>query len=139
MQGRWEHFEHPADMGIRGIGATLQEAFAQAALALTAVTVDQTRIDARDSISLTCTEPDVELLLVTWLNDILYEMSTRRMVFGRFDVMIEGSNLTATLWGEALDPAKHQPGTEVKAATYAQLKVEHQPNGTWIAQCIVDV
>ena len=37
---RWEHFPHDADMGIRGIGHSKAEAFEQAALALTAVTLD---------------------------------------------------------------------------------------------------
>ena len=35
--------------------------------------------------------PDDELLLVDWLNALIYEMATRRMLFGRFDVTIEGS------------------------------------------------
>ena len=34
---RWEHFEHGADVGVRGIGPTPASAFEQAALALTAV------------------------------------------------------------------------------------------------------
>lgn len=40
VTARWEHFPHQADIGVRGMGATLAQAFEQAALALTAVIVD---------------------------------------------------------------------------------------------------
>ena len=136
--GHWEHFEHPADMGIRGMGPTREQAFAQAALALTAVMVDPKTIDPVTAV-ITDEEPDDDLLLVTFLNDVLYEMATRRMIFGRFDVTINDHQLTATLRGEPLDQDKHTPGTEVKAATYAQLKVEQRADNSWIAQCVVDV
>lgn len=34
---RWEHFSHQADIGLRGLGATPEQAFEQAAMAMTAV------------------------------------------------------------------------------------------------------
>jgi SHS2 domain-containing protein len=40
MAPHWEHFAHEADMGIRGIAPTLEQAFEQAALAMTAVVTD---------------------------------------------------------------------------------------------------
>ena len=46
---RWEHFPHDADIGVRGIGASKEEAFEQAALALTAVLTDpRTVVSPRD-------------------------------------------------------------------------------------------
>ena len=135
----WEHFSHPADMGIRGLGTTRQEAYMQAALALTALTVDLETIEPRTCVTVTCTEADPELLLVAWLNAVLFEMATRYMVFCRFNVDLGPEGLNAELWGEALDPAKHHPSTEVKAATYAALRVEQEQTGQWVAQCIVDM
>lgn len=135
----WEHFSHPADMGIRGLGRTRQAAYAQAARALTALTVDLDTIEPCTCVTVACDEADPELLLVAWLNAILFEMATRRMVFGRFNTELAPAGLKAELWGEALDPAKHHPSTEVKAATYAALRVEQQPTGQWMAQCIVDM
>ena len=135
----WEHFAHPADMGIRGLGVTRQEAYAQAALAMTALTVDLDRIEAQHCVTVTCNETDPELLLVAWLNAVLFEMATRRMVFARFDIHLDPAGLKAALWGETLDPSRHQPSTEVKAATYAALRVEQQLTGQWVAQCIVDL
>jgi len=134
---RWEHFPHDADVGVRGFGATPAEAFAQAALALTAVV---TRVPVKPStpVKVECIASDLELLLVDWLNTVIYEMAVRRMLFGHFDVSIEGTRLRATMWGEPVDVARHAPACEPKGATYTALRVARQGDG-WSAGCIVDV
>jgi SHS2 domain-containing protein len=136
---RWEHFPHQADVGVRGLGATQEQAFEQAALALTAVITDPADVAAKEMLELSCMAPDAELLLVDWLNALIYEMVTRNMLFSRFEVHVEGGHLTAKVWGEALDVARHHPAVEIKGATYTSLKVAQQPDGIWFAQCIVDV
>lgn len=136
--GRWEHFAHDADMGVRGIGAGLNEAFAQAALALTAVITDVRGVDARTPVRFCADAPDPELLLVDFLNRLIYEMATRAMLFSRYEVSIEGSHLSATAWGEHLDMERHRPTVEVKGATYTELSVRREGEA-WIAQCVVDV
>jgi SHS2 domain-containing protein len=135
----WQTFAHEADVGVRGRGATLAEAFAGAAMAMTAAICDPTRVTARQSVAIECEAPDSELLLVDWLNALVYEMSTRRMLFSRFDVTIENHHLRAIAWGEPVDTARHEPTAEVKGATYCELKVARTPDGDWLAQCIVDV
>src|SRR5215469_2320541 len=99
----WEHFPHGADIGVRGIGATPGEAFEQAALALTGVITEPTGVTARTAVEIHCEAPDDELLFADWLNALIYEMSTRNMLFGRFAVHIDKDKLDATVWGEALD------------------------------------
>jgi len=135
----WEHFEHGADIGVRGYGATLAEAFEQAALAMTAVCTEPARVAATQSVTLHCEAPDAELLLADWLNALVYEMAVRRMLFGRFDVQIDGTQLQATAWGEAVDIHKHHPAVEIKGATYTALQVAQDDKGRWTAQCVVDV
>lgn len=135
----WEHFPHEADIGVRGLGATLEQAFEQAALALTAVITDLAAVAPREMIRLSCEAPDAELLLVDWLNVLIYEMATRNMLFSRFEVHLEGTHLGAQVWGEALEVARHHPAVEVKGATYTALKVARQPDSSWLAQCVVDV
>ncbi len=136
---RWEHFPHQADIGVRGLGATLAEAFEQAALALTAVITDLAIVEPKEMIQLTCMAPNTELLLVDWLNSLNFEMITRNMLFSRFEVHLEENRLTAQAWGEALEIARHRPAVEVKGATYTALKVAQQSDGGWFAQCVVDV
>ncbi len=136
---RWEHFTHGADIGVRGIGATPAEAFEQAALAMTAVICDLFLVAPQEEVTVECEAPDHEYLLVDWLNAIVYEMATRRMLFSRFAVSLAGDKLTGTLWGEPVDVARHQPAVEVKGATYTELKVFQGAQGEWVAQCVVDV
>ena len=137
-QARWEHYEHSADIGVRGIGRSKAQAFEQAALALTAVITDPTSVVPRASIEITCNAPDDELLLAEWLNAVVLEIGTRKMLFSRFLVRIEDTHLAATAWGEPIDVARHHPATEVKGATYTTLRVARQ-NGGWVAQTVVDV
>jgi SHS2 domain-containing protein len=136
---RWEHFPHEADVGVRGLGATPETAFEQAALALTAVVTDPATVTPAETVHLACEAPDQELLLVDWLNALVYEMATRSMLFSRFQVRLEGRRLDAIAWGERLDVVRHRPAVEVKGATYTALKVTRQADGTWLAQCVVDV
>ena len=138
MQSRWEHFEHGADVGVRGCGATKAEAFEQAALALTAAVADPAAVRPLERVELACEAPDDELLLAEWLNALVYEMSTRRMLFSRFAVTLAGTRLEAQAWGEPVDAARHQPAVEVKGATYTDLRVAPQEGG-WVAQTVVDV
>ena len=135
----YEHFAHQADVGVRGYGRTRQEAFAQAALALAAVMVPPDIVADRQRVRVSCSAADDELLLLDWLSAVVYEISARRMVLGRFQVTITGTELEGELWGEPLDVVRHQPGVEVKAATAEALRVTQLQDGTWLAQCVVDV
>ena len=135
----WEHFDHGADICVRGVGPTKPAAFEQAALALTAVITDPAAVGCGTVVRVDCQAPSDELLLVDWLNAIVFEMATRRMVFGAFAVVIHDGRLTGTAWGEAVDRARHEPAVEVKGATYTEFKVAQRPDGAWVAQCVVDV
>jgi SHS2 domain-containing protein len=136
---RWSHFHHGADIGVRGTGASKGEAFEQAAVALTAVITDPERVAPSQSVTIYCEAPDDELLLADWLNALVYEMATRKMLFSRFEVHCEDHRLHATAWGEKVDVTKHEPAVEIKGATYTCLQVRQDETGEWVAQCVVDV
>jgi tRNA nucleotidyltransferase (CCA-adding enzyme) len=126
-------------MGIRGRGRSKEEAFEQAGLALTAVVTDIDRVQPSTAITIEREDADDELLFAEWVNALVYEMATRRMLFSRFRVAIAGHKLTGEAWGESVDIAKHQPAVEVKGATYTGLQVYQGADGDWVAQCVVDV
>jgi SHS2 domain-containing protein len=138
MGAHWEHFEHGADIGVRGFGASVAEAFEQAALALTAVITDPAAVRPLERIEVQCEAPDNELLLAEWLNALVYEMATRRMLFSRFAVRLESDGLSGEAWGEPVEVARHHPAVEVKGATYTMLRVARDGAG-WVAQTVVDV
>lgn len=139
QKGRWEHFSHGADMGVRGFGASPAEAFEGAALALSALTTELDAVSSKENVEIRCEAPDREMLLVDWLNGIVYEMATRGMVFGAFRVSIEGGRLEGIASGEKRDRERHDAGVEVKGATFTELRVYVGDDGTWTAQCVVDV
>lgn len=135
----WEHFEHDADIGVRGWGQTRAQAFEQAALAMTAAITDPALVRHLARVEINLQDDDPELLLTDWLNALIYEMSTRRMLFTRFSVHIDVHGLAAIAEGEPLDIKRHHPAVEVKGATMTELKVAQQADGFWMAQCVVDV
>jgi SHS2 domain-containing protein len=138
VSASWEHFPHGADIGVRGYGASKAEAFEQAALAMTGVVADPAAVAAREAVTIECEAPDDELLLAEFLNALVYEMSTRKMLFSRFSVLIDGQRLSGRAWGERVDVARHNPAVEIKGATYTALRVEEE-DGRWVAQTVVDV
>jgi tRNA nucleotidyltransferase (CCA-adding enzyme) len=136
---RWEHFEHDADLGVRGVGTEMAQAFVQGAIALTAVVTDPARVKATTKIEIACEAADDELLFADWLNAVIYAMSTRKMLFSRYEVEVHDHRLRGAAWGEPIDIARHEPAVEVKGATYTALKVAKTGNSEWVAQCVVDV
>ena len=135
----WEHVPHGADIGVRGWGTDVAAAFEQAALATTAIAVDPSLIRLEAPVDITCEAASLEDLLVEWLNAVIFEMSTQQMVFGWFMVRIDEHRLMASARGERLDPDRHDTGVEPKGATYTMLRVIQREDGTWEAQCLVDV
>lgn len=135
----WEHFHHEADIGVRGRGSSPAAAFEGAALALTAVIADPAGIRSETEVEITCEAPSLDVLLVDWLNGLIYEMTTRSMLFGGFAVQIDELRLTGKAMGEPVDRERHQPAVEPKGATFTELRVERDTEGQWVAQCIVDV
>lgn len=137
--GRAETFAHEADIGVRGIGPTLEAAFEQAASALTSVVTDPGRVRSHDTVEVSCDGDDLELLLFDFLQALIYEMATRKLLFGRFEVRLRTGGLSGLAHGEPIDLMRHEPAVEVKGATLTELAVRRDEHGDWVAQCVVDV
>jgi SHS2 domain-containing protein len=135
----WEHFSHGSDIGVRGFGVSLEEAFEQAAMALTAVVADVSAVRQLEIVEVRCEAPDFELLLVDWLNVVIYEMAVRSMLFSMFRVSLSGCSLVGELAGEKVDARRHGTAVEAKGATVTALQVRRGQNGQWVAQCVIDV
>jgi len=135
----WQHFQHVADIGIRGCGNSVEEAFTQAAIAMTAVITNPPLVDNKTCFDVECKSTNLEYLFVDWLNVLIYEMATRHMLFTQFDIHINDGRLKANICGEQVNREKHQPAVEIKGATLTELQVKKDKAGLWCAQCIVDV
>ncbi|MBI4206354.1 MAG: archease [Betaproteobacteria bacterium] len=135
--GRYAYFEHDADIGIIGRGATLEEAFEGAARATFAIMTDIEKVRAAESVTIEFEEADDELALVRWLNLLLGSARERGLVFGRFWVERDGVRWRGGAGGEPWRPHLER-GVEVKGATLTMLTVKPAGAG-WEARCVVDV
>ncbi len=139
-----ETIEHIADMGIRGWGATKEDAFREVGLALAELMFDVEGIDAEDNIEVECSEPELEDLLVEFLNRFLCRMDIEELVCVGLDVesieLTGGSyNIKAKAGCIKRSGVKERLLHEVKAATYCGAKVEISDSGIWEAVCVVDM
>ena len=135
--GGHDYFEHDADIGVAGRGATVEESFESAAAATFAIMVDLTAVRPEQSVTLAFEEADVEIALVRWLNLLLGLSHERGLVFSRFWIERDGVNWRGGASGE---PWRRdlERGVEVKGATLTMLQVREDRDG-WIARCVVDV
>ncbi|NJE84364.1 archease [Thermococcus sp. CX2] len=139
----WEHYEHTADIGIRGYGETLEEAFEAVALALFDVMVDVRKVEPKEVREIEVKAEDLEALLYMFLEELLVLHEMDGLVFGDFKVKIEktegGYRLRARAYGEPLDYVKHEPKEEVKAITYHDMRIEKLSDGRWMVQLVPDL
>lgn len=132
-----DYFEHDADIGIIGRGATVEQAFEAAAQAVFAIVTDLDLIQPSTIVTITFEEADLEFALVTWLNQLLGKARAQGMVFNRFYVQRSGNQWRAEARGEKWH-AGLERGVEVKGATLTMLTVK-QAGPVWEARCVVDV
>jgi SHS2 domain-containing protein len=135
----FELLEHPADLGFRAYGASLEKLFANCAQALVYIILDASNIQSVQQVSLSAEGGDYESLLVNWLNEVLYYVDGKRIALRTFDIsQLSDTHIECIATGEARDPQRHPPKLAVKAVTYHQLKVQRTENG-WIGEVYVDV
>ncbi len=135
----YEIIEHTADIGIRASGATLEELFQNAAIGMFSMITDLDRIEDTQALTVKVEAEDREMLLVEWLNELLYHFDSQDMLFNRFIITrLSETGLKAVAYGEPIDHAKHDLKTDVKAATYHMLKIRNV-GGVLSAEVIFDV
>jgi SHS2 domain-containing protein len=135
----FELLEHPADIGFRAKAGSLEDLFAESAIAMLSIAGDPQTVLARNEYALGVESGDRESLLVDWLNEVLYWFDGRRIAFREFRVIsLQETAIRAIGRGEPRDAARHSARLIVKAVTYHQLKIE-QRDGQWIAEVYLDI
>ena len=131
------YFEHGADIGVFGRGASIESAFAQAAAATFAIMAEPRSVAPTVAVEVEFDEDDVELALPRWLNALLGAARERGIVLADFSLRHDGGHWQGRGRGEPWSE-HHARGTEVKGATLTALAVR-QVDGAWEARCVVDV
>ncbi|MCK4303086.1 MAG: archease [Candidatus Eisenbacteria sp.] len=139
----FEPVDHTADLGLRVWAEGLEGLFRQAALGLSQLLTDPARIRVARRLPIEVTGADLEELLVSWLNEILYRAESEGMLFAEFqDLRIEetagGYSLAAVALGEPRDESRHPLGAAVKAATYHGLEIESRSESGYDLTIILD-
>ena len=130
---------HTADIWIRAHGKDLPELFANAGFAFFDLVAELADFAEKEAQIIRAQAADRELLLVAWLDELLYHFDALHLVFKRFDIMeLDDTHVVARAFGEKRDPNRHRLRTEIKAVTYHQLAVE-QVGDHWEASVIVDI
>jgi SHS2 domain-containing protein len=130
--GRFELFEHTADIGVRAYGKDLNEAFAFAAKGMFEVVTDIDSIRPVGEVEIQLEAPDLEDLLANWLSELLYLLDTKKTLMAEFDIEITESpfKLSAKARGETYEPDRHEYKTEIKAITHHMLEVTRLEEGS---------
>ncbi len=133
MKGRRFRFlEHTADAYTEAYGATLEEAFENAALATMEVMTDTEKVEPKIEDNLEVEAHDEHALLYNWIEELLIRFDTTENLYSRFKISrIEetpsGLRLKAKIWGEPFDPEKHPSKVGVKAITYHRMEIVKKP------------
>lgn len=136
---RYEIIDHTADVGIKAYGKDMSELFSNAAFGMFNIIADLEGLKPSTSISIRTEASDYEQLLINWLDDLLYNFYTKGIIFCDFKINTLDSNyLQAEAHGRLIGAKKSRLKTEVKAATFHELKIE-EAGGGYQAQIIFDV
>ncbi len=139
MNKQFEIIDHTADIGIVAYGSDYAALFKNAAVGMLSLITDLSKVEKKLVKEIVLQEQDSVTLLVGWLNGLLYELDAEHLIFNDFAlVMQDGDRLTATCYGEKLDPQKHAIRREIKAATYHNLNIMKEDNA-YSAAIIFDI
>jgi SHS2 domain-containing protein len=138
---KFRFLEHTADAKFQAFGRTLEEAFANAALATASLMWDPASIARQIRVPVRTRGIDLEQLLVRFLEEILYLVESRFFLLASVEeIVIEKRGaeyaLEAVFWGDT-NSDKYETHGGVKAITYNEMKI--LKNGGTTIQVVVDV
>jgi len=144
MVKRYEIIEHTADIGLKVFAKTTGELFQNAALGMFYLIADCSKIAkqgiTKKNYKVECEAVDLEDLLVSWLNDLLYIHNTEYVILDDFVIKkLTDSFISAEAKGITIRELNIQIKNEIKAVTYHGLKVFRGKNGRWEATLIFDI
>ena len=138
--GRYENFEHTADLGLHIYGRDLKELLETACEALCAQLTEPATVACSGSVEMSLEADGGDELLRVWLSELLLLFNERRWLARSARVDLQGSfRLRAVVCGEEFDPARHEIIAEIKAVTWHLLAVEGMGNGILRGTVVLDI
>jgi SHS2 domain-containing protein len=143
MKKRFRFLEHTADAYVEAYGGSLEEAFGNAAAAMTDVMTELETVEAKTEKSFVVEAQDESALLYSWLEELLLEFELKGKLYSQFEVSCieetsNGFRLRARAWGEDYNAEKHPSKVGIKAATYHQMEILKEPKSA-VVRFILDI
>lgn len=129
-----------ADAAFDAFGQNLDELFENAALAVTELMVDLKTLKTTIKKKFEVSAENTEKLFFKFLDQIIFLKDTEQLLFKTFKITVneKEAKLTAECKGDKINREKQKLGTDVKAITYHQFKLE-KTKDSWKARVIVDI
>lgn len=125
-----------SDIAVEIKTSSPEELFIEGALALEEIMVDlDFETDMMKTIKLSA--ESLDLLFFDWLSELIFIKDTNRLVFNKFSIELNGTQLNATIYGTKIENTKEQKA-DVKAITMHKFKVDKTNDG-WYAFVVFDV
>ena len=138
---QFEVIDISGDVGIRAFGKSIEEVFKNSAIGMYSLITDLEGVKADKNISISVESNSLEGLLVSWLNELVFQFDTYNFIGKDITISafsIQPSALKAEIRGEEFDTERHERKLLIKAATYHRLKVE-KAGDVWQADIIFDI
>jgi len=142
---RIRYIEHPSDVGFEVYGTTLEELFANAAIACYGFMTDIEEIEETEERTIEIKSEDLYSLMFDWLDELLFLFESESLVFKEFDLKVDvsgdstgtGISISGRCRGGKFDPYRHESGIIIKAVTYNMMEIKK--NELWHARVVLDV
>ena len=139
MKNKVEFLEHTGDIGLRVRAGNLDELFALAAEGMFSIICPRAKIEKIVARDIVLESRELQELFVNWLSELNYFFCTEQELVGECDILeVSATRIRARVFGERVDPARHQVHTEIKAVTYHMLDIAPKEDG-WEARVLFDI
>ncbi|MEM3851466.1 MAG: archease [Methanomassiliicoccales archaeon] len=120
---KYKLLDHTADIYIQAFGSSIEEIFENSAYALFDQIADISTVRPTGEERIELEDREKDLLLVDYLNELLYMHDAFRQLYSEFNVSFETGRLVSKVRGEELDRERHVLKMDVKAVTYHMLEL----------------
>jgi len=143
---KYEFLPHQADARFRAYGQTLEEALANAALAMVSLMWEVEKVKPVKKEVIKVEASSLEQLTVKFLTEFLYLLDVKSFLLAEVEsIQVEEAQkdgrklyrLEAEVAGDSASPEYEIYGL-VKAVTYNEMKIE-KTDGLWLLEVVVDM
>ena len=125
----YKFLDHATDAIIEIKAKNLKEAFSVAADAVINLTLDQNKVEEKDTKKFVSQGKDLYYLLFSWLEEIPFILITEGFAIKRIEFTIEKNDeykINAKAFGEILNLKKHNFKVEIKAPTFYDMEIRNE-------------